>query len=103
MRTVGVIGTLVAAIIAGALIGTLIVMLGPKETVVCTFAEWPNSAFSGMFGEIDGANFTGCDVPTGSTWAVAGAGAATPLVATCSILLDRRRRDPARRSHAGEI
>ncbi|MFM8267383.1 MAG: hypothetical protein ACKOA2_05135 [Ilumatobacteraceae bacterium] len=59
------------AFIIGFALAALSVLAGPKHMVVCTETRWPNSAFGDMFGHTDADTFTGCDVPTLGTWAVA--------------------------------
>ncbi|HAB58368.1 MAG TPA: hypothetical protein DCE75_09985 [Acidimicrobiaceae bacterium] len=48
--------------------------------VVCSEARWPNTIFGDIFAHDDGESFTGYDVPTAGTWAVAAALLNAPTV-----------------------
>jgi len=61
----------VGASIVGALTGAAVVFAGPKKTVVCAEASWPDSMFGDIFGHVDGPTSTGCVVPGGLTWMIA--------------------------------
>ena len=80
------------ALAAGMFLAALILLVGPKETALCEATGWPNSMFGDTFGHTDGASFTGCDVPTGASWALAGAVLVGPVAATAAIAIDRRER-----------
>jgi hypothetical protein len=82
----------VAAVMLGLVAAVAVLFLGPKETIVCESAGWPNSMFGDMFGHVDGSSFTGCEVPTGGAWAFAGALAiASPAALVGESLATRRR------------
>jgi hypothetical protein len=83
-RWVGPVG-----VVCGVLCATAVIFVGPKQTIVCTEARWPNSAFGDMFGHSDGAMFTGCDVPTAAAWVVAVALLLAPVV--MAVFLGRSR------------
>jgi hypothetical protein len=86
------VAKVVLAAIFGCLLAVGIIFLGPKETVVCVDAAWPNSLFGDNFGHTDGATFTGCDVPTLATWAAAVGSILIPIaLVVASGLWDRRR------------
>ncbi len=36
--------------------------------VICTQMKWPNTMIGDSWGHVDGANFTGCMVPTSVNW-----------------------------------
>ena len=82
----------VLALAAGVFLAAFILVVGPKETTLCESTGWPNSLFGDTFGHTDGASFTGCDVPTGASWALAGAALVAPVAAAVAVAVDRRER-----------
>ncbi len=71
----------IASVGTGLLLALAVLFFGPKKTVVCEHTSWPNSMFGDTFGHTDGADFTGCAVPTTLTWVLVGAVAVAPPVA----------------------
>ncbi|MBI4934888.1 MAG: hypothetical protein HY828_13480 [Actinobacteria bacterium] len=58
-------------LICGLAIAAAVIIVGPKQTEVCERVGWPNSMFGDEFGAVDADTFSGCDVPTTTTWVVA--------------------------------
>ena len=73
----------------GLLLATITILLGPKRTVVCSEARWPNTSFGDILAQVDGESFTRCDVPTVETWAVAAALLIAPTVTVAFVRWSR--------------
>ena len=62
---------IVVAALVGVVAGTVALFTGPKRTVQCTTAGWPDSMFGDTFGHLDGPTSTGCIVPSPLGWMIA--------------------------------
>lgn len=67
MRSAPLLAAAVALIAAAA----MLILAGPSQTIVCSQATAPNSWLGDTRGQVDGADFTGCVVPTDTAWMIA--------------------------------